>query len=104
MKTETPAEPVEQIENIHDLGLKGIETIDAQGYELLEELVHVTARMNHDVPALLPHRPVHPGERGAQEFMPQCGTHDEAALLAPVVPEINSVDVVPQCLGTISML
>jgi hypothetical protein len=84
----------EQLPHVHDLRLEGVEAIEPDADEIVEELVHVAAGMDEDVLARLPHRPVHPPQGRVDELFPYDWAHDESMLLAPIVAEIDRVDVV----------
>ena len=61
--------------------------------KIVKELVHVAAGMDDHELAGVPHDPVHPGEGRLDEFLPERITHLQASLGAPIVPEIDRVDI-----------
>lgn len=91
---EPSAIPFEQVIDIHNLRLEGVEAIQSDRDQVVEQLVHVAAAVYHHVFPGFSHAAVHPLQTGVDELPPEIVSHDQTDLLPPVVPEVDRVDVV----------
>ena len=84
--------------------MERVEAIEADINQVVEELVHLAARVDEHELARAAHRRVHPLKLRADELTPEARAHLQASLLAPVVAEVDGVDVVfhgLRCLGDV---
>ena len=94
VKRQLPAVLADQRRGVHDLRLERVEAVDPRRDQLVEQLVHIPAGVDHLELARPAHRTVHPLQVRENESLPVRLAHDQSSLLAPVVAEIHRVDVV----------
>ena len=82
--------------DVHDLGLEGVEDVHPDLDQLGEQLVDFSAAMDENPLSFSLYQTVQRGHPRLDELPPQRRAHEQAPLLAPVVPEAHPVDVEAQ--------
>ena len=99
MKCEPAFVALHKTEDVHDFRLEWIEAVEADIDQVVEQLIHLAARVDEHELSGVAYRRIHTLELRPNELMPEMRAHLQALLLAPVVAEIDGVDIVFQCLG-----
>ena len=94
MESQPSPVPAQQVVHVHHFGLEGVETVESDRNQIVEQLVHVAAAVYHHVFSGLTDTAVHALQAGIDKLFPEVVSHDQSDLLSPVVAEVNRVDVV----------
>ena len=94
MEGQTPAIGFHQGGHIHYFRLEWVEAIQTDSDQIVKQLIHIPARVDKNILAGGMHDRIHALEHRVNELPPEFGSHLQSALLAPIIPEINGIDIV----------